>query len=164
MVSLAYNKVSSRARPLVLLHYMVARQQNVNLELFIVPLRFEEKALLVFSSERTAQTFTLSRTTPEWEWHVRACSAGELVSLLLGLYADINWILLDPLPRRALDKDMPENLVRCDDFIDYLLEHSEAAGPPRCVERCGSSITASLVRSRVRRKGFSRYVRSSTNL
>lgn len=123
MILLARDKVSPRARPSVLLRYVVARRENVDLELFSVHSRSEEKALIVFSSERTAQTFARSRA-PEREWHVRVCSAGELVSLLLGLYAGVNWVLLDPLPRHLVDKDTPENLVRCEDFIDYLLEHS----------------------------------------
>ena len=123
MILLARDKVNPRARPSVLLQYVVARRENVDLELFSIRSRSEEKALIVFSSERIAQTFALSRAL-EWEWHVRVCSAGELVSLLLGLYAGVNWVLLDPLPRHLVDKDMTENLVRCDDFIDYLLEHS----------------------------------------
>jgi hypothetical protein len=104
----------------VLLRYVIARQGNKGPELFSFSIGSDEEALAVFSSGRAAQSFALSNTLG-WEWHARVCSAGELVSLLLGPYAGIEWVLLDPLPGCLAAGDTPANFMRWENFVDYLL-------------------------------------------
>ena len=52
---------------------------------------------------------------------MRACSTGELVSLLLGPYMDIDWVQLDPPSGRFAPGDAPINLAQWEDFVDDLL-------------------------------------------
>jgi len=56
-----------------------------------------EKALPVFSFEDEAGMF-LGLGTLRGGWRVRETTTGELVSILLGPHADVEWVLLDPLP------------------------------------------------------------------
>lgn len=107
----------------VLLHYVLAREGNQGPVLFRLPLGFDEEALAVFSSGRAAQSFALSNALGQ-EWRTRICSAGELASLLLGPYACIECVLLDPLPGYLAAGDSPTNLMRWEDFLDYLLASS----------------------------------------
>ncbi len=80
----------------VLLHYAIARHRNDGLRLLHVPLGFNEEALVVFSSLEVAQRYFLCEVF-SGKWYARECSGGELVSLLLGPYEGIEWVLLDPL-------------------------------------------------------------------
>jgi hypothetical protein len=104
----------------VLLHYAIARRKVNRLELFCVPLKSGVEVLPVFSSRKAAQNFVCSNAS-EWEWYSRECSPGELVSLLLGPYVDVQWVLLDPLPRYLKIEDRPANLMHWKSFVDYLL-------------------------------------------
>jgi hypothetical protein len=104
----------------VLLHYVLAREGNQGPVLFRLPLGFDEEALAVFSSGRAAQSFALSNALGQ-EWRTKICSAGELASWLLGPYACIECVLLDPLPGYLAAGDSPTNLTRWEDFLDYLL-------------------------------------------
>ena len=103
-----------------LLYYAIAQDGDNRLRLLHVPLEFGEEALVLFSSWEAAQGFFLSDVSRE-EWHARECSAGELASLLLGLYVDIDWVLLDPLPGCLTIGGTPTNLMRRKDFVDHLL-------------------------------------------
>ena len=109
-----------RALRPVLLQYAIAQYGNKGLRLLSVPLGFSEEALLVFSSWEAAQSFFLSDAS-QGEWHVRECSGGELVSLLLGLYKDLGWVLLDPLPAHLVPGEIPTNLASRENFVNYLL-------------------------------------------
>ena len=104
----------------VLLQYVLAREANKGPVLFSLPLDFDEEALAVFSSGRTAQSFALSSVLTQ-EWRTRICSAGELASLLLGPYVGTEWVLLDPLPGCLAVGNTLTNLTRWEDFLDYLL-------------------------------------------
>lgn len=117
----AYGEIGRRsAGQPVLLQYVLARDGNKGPELFRLPLGFDEEALVVFSSGRAAQRFALSNALGQ-EWRTRICSAGELVSWLLGPYMGTEWVLLDPLPGYSAAEDTPTNRTRWEDFVDYLL-------------------------------------------
>ena len=108
------------SRP-VLLHYAIARDGDSGTRLLHTPSEFREEVLIVFSSSEMAQDFFLSDIL-RVDWHTRECSAGELVSLLLGPYKDIEWVLLDPSSRvRLTEEGNQANLMGREDFIDYLL-------------------------------------------
>jgi hypothetical protein len=78
----------------VLLHYAIARHGQDGLRLLHVPLGFDEAALVAFSSWGAAQRYFLSEVF-SGEWYARECSGGKLISLLLGPYKSIEWVLLD---------------------------------------------------------------------
>jgi hypothetical protein len=84
-----------------LVRYAIARHASNGLRLLHVPLGFGEEALVLFSSWEAAREYCsfrrrfLSEVFSE-EWHAIECSSGELVSLLLGPYEAIEWVLLDP--------------------------------------------------------------------
>ena len=115
----------------VLLHHAIARHGDDGPRLLHVPLGLGEEALVVFSSRERARRYCLSRRRflPEVfgeEWHERVCSAGELVSLLLGPYTGLGWVLLDPPPgMRFAEGDAQEaNLASRERFVDQLLEQA----------------------------------------
>jgi hypothetical protein len=108
------------ARQPVLLHYVIAQHEANGPKLLHVPLESGEEMLPVFSSEVAARDFLLSNVLGQ-AWYVREFYAGELVSLLLGLYADIEWVLIDPLPEEHTAEDKPAAIAHWKSFVDYLL-------------------------------------------
>ena len=111
----------------VLRHYAIARREASGLELLHVTLRGGEEALPVFSFGTTAQDYLASGGLAAG-WYARECYAGELVSLLLGLYAGVDGVLLDPVHDCAAGGSTPENFVRWGSFVGYLLGDG-SAGP-----------------------------------
>ena len=112
--------ITHNARQPVLPHYVIARHEANGLELLHIPLEPGEETLPVFSSEVTARDFLLSNTLGQ-EWYVRKAYAGELASLLLGLYAGIEWVLIDPRPGEHTTEDNPADIEHWESFVDYLL-------------------------------------------
>lgn len=109
-----------RAKRPVLLHYVLARHEGTRLELLHVTLKSGKQVLPVFTSRRAAQNILFSKALSRG-WYARESYAGDLLSLLCGLYAGTEWVLLDPLPERLAVEDLPANLMRWEDFVDYLL-------------------------------------------
>ena len=124
----AHDEVTRPALRPVLLRYAIARHGDDGLRLLHVPLGFGEEALVVFSSRETARRYYLSRRhflseVFGEEWHARVCSAGELVSLLLGPYEGLDWVLVDPQSgMRYAEGSMQADLVSRERFVDQLLE------------------------------------------
>ena len=126
----ARDEVTRPALRTVPLYYAIARHGDDGLKLLHVPLGFNEEALVVFSSWETARRYCLSRRhflseVFDEEWHARVCSAGELVSLLLGPYEGLDWVLLDPQPgRRFAEGSAQADLVSRERFMNQLLEQA----------------------------------------
>jgi hypothetical protein len=78
--------------------HAIVRYEPNHLEFLRVSSKVGEEALPVFSSEEMARRFLLSGAFDEG-WRVRWCSTGEMISLLLGLCADVESVLLDPPTR-----------------------------------------------------------------
>lgn len=114
--------------PVLLLHYAIARQGRDGPRLLCVPLGFDEEALILFSARGAAQRYCLARRrflseVFNEEWYARECSPGELVSLLLGPYEGIGWMLVDPPPgERIVVGSTQADLISRERFIDYLLD------------------------------------------
>ena len=112
------------------LHYAIARHGNDGPRLLHIPLGFGEEALVVFSSWKKARRYYLSRRqflseVFGEEWHARVCSAGELVSLLLGPYEGLDWVLLDPQPGMRFTEDSTQvDLASRERFVNQLLEQA----------------------------------------
>jgi hypothetical protein len=119
----------------VFLHYALARYGDNGLQLLHVPLGFGEEALVLFSSWETARRYYLSRRhflseVFSSEWEPRACSAGELVSLLLGPYEGLEWVLLAPQPgARVTAGSAQANLMSRERFVEQLLEQALPVPP-----------------------------------
>lgn len=126
----ARGEVPSAALRSVLLCYAIARAENDGLRLLHIPLGFGEEALVVFSSREAARRYCISRRrflseVFGEEWHAQVCSAGELVSLLLGPYEGLDWVLLDPQPGiRIAEGSMQADLVSRERFVNQLLEQA----------------------------------------
>jgi hypothetical protein len=89
--------------------------------LFHILLESGGESLPVLSSRDAARDF-VRQYALEPGWHVKEGPAGELVSLLLGPYANTEWVLLDPLTWHLPGKDTPPNLVHRESFTSQLLE------------------------------------------
>jgi hypothetical protein len=76
--------------------------------------------LPVFSFEQLARRFLRSGNFGP-EWYVRESYNGELISLLLGLCADIEWILPNPLPEPLAAQDALLNLMDRESFVYFLM-------------------------------------------
>ena len=104
-----------------LLKYVIARHEEGNLQLFYVALEAgEEKALPVFSFEQLARAFLRSADLGP-QWHLSTLYSGVLVSLLLGPYQDVRWVLPNPLPEPLTAEDALLNLVDRGSFVSFLL-------------------------------------------
>ena len=108
----------SAGRP-VLVHHVVARQGNKGLEVLCIPLEGKGETLPVFTAGWAARGYLFAGVAPCGGWYVRACTPGELVSLLVGLYAGVAGVALDPRPGRIGGE--AANVMPRENFVDYLL-------------------------------------------
>ena len=104
----------------VLPYYVIARCEASGLKLLRIPLESGEEALPVFSSEVAARDFLLSDTLGQG-WYVRESYPGELVSLLLGLCAGVEWVLIDALSGEQAAEGNPTDIAHWESFVGYLL-------------------------------------------
>ncbi len=110
----------------VLRYHAIARHGGHGPELLHVALRTGEEVLPLFSSGGTARDFLATRDL-DGTWYTRECYAGELVSLLLGLYAGVDGVLLDPVDGDEVEGYVPENFVYWESFVGYLLGDGQCA-------------------------------------
>jgi len=106
------------ARRPVLVHHVVARQGDKGLEVLRIPLQGKGETLPVFTAGWAARRYLFAEP-PGGGWYVRACTPGELVSLLVGLYASVEWVALDPMPGHGGGE--AANVMPRENFVDYLL-------------------------------------------
>jgi hypothetical protein len=99
---------------------VIVRHKTCGLELLRISLESGEEVLPVFSSAEAAGRFLLSGALGE-SWCVRECSAGEMVSLLFGPCANVERVLLNPLPEPLTAKEGLMNPVYRESFIASLL-------------------------------------------
>jgi hypothetical protein len=104
----------------VSLYFVISRRGTRGPELFHISSEYGEEILPVLSSRGAPQDLALHHALGP-EWYAKECSTGELASLLLGPYADTEWVLLDPLGLCLPTKDAPVNLVRRKSFTSQLL-------------------------------------------
>ncbi len=112
----------------VIRHHAIARSGTRGLELWHVALPGGAEVLPLFSSGETARDFLASRDL-DGAWYARECYAGELASLLLGLYAGIDGVLIDPAHGGPADGYAPESFVHWESFVGYLLGDGQSAPP-----------------------------------
>ena len=108
---------ASERRPAPL-HHVVTRDGDKGLEVLRVSLRGKGDALPVFSAGWAARGYLFAEA-PGGGWYVKTCAPGELISLLVGPCAGVEWVMLDPRPGRHAGE--VANLMRWENFVDYLL-------------------------------------------
>jgi len=104
--------------PPVLVHHVVARQGDKGLEMLRIPLSGKGETLPVFTAQWAARSYLFAEPSGGG-WYVSACTPGELVSLLVGRYASVEWVALDPRPGRSGGE--AANMMPRENFVDYLL-------------------------------------------
>jgi hypothetical protein len=107
----------SALRP-VLVHHLVVRQGDKGLEVLRILLEGKGETLPVFTAGWAARGYLFTEPSGGG-WYVTACTPGELVSLLVGLYAGVEWVALDPRPGRSGGE--VANVMPRENFVDYLL-------------------------------------------
>ncbi len=83
------------------------------------------RVLLVFCFEEEAEMFLLLGGYDGSGWQVRESSAGELVSVLCGLCADVEGVALDPLPEMLEDGTIDLVEVERRRFVRQLTDRSD---------------------------------------
>src|SRR5215203_3206423 len=100
-------------------HHVVARDGDKGLEVLRVPLEGKGLVLPVFSAGWAARGYLFAEA-PGGGWYVRVCTPGQLISLLVGPCAGVEWIALDPRPGPRSGGEAA-NLMPRENFVDYLL-------------------------------------------
>jgi hypothetical protein len=100
------------------LHYVVVKDSDKGLEVLRVPLGGNGEALPVFSAGWAARGYLFAEA-PGGGWYVKTCTPGELVSLLVGSCAGVDWVALDTRPGRSGGETA--NVMPWENFMDYLL-------------------------------------------
>jgi hypothetical protein len=104
----------------VSLYFVISRRGIRGPELFHISWESGGEILPVLSSRGAAQDLALHHALGP-EWYAKECSTGELASLLLGPYADTEWVLLDPLGLCLPTKGAPATFVGRKSFTSQLL-------------------------------------------
>ena len=101
------------------LHYVVAKDGDEGLEVLRVPLGTNGEALPVFSAGWAARGYLFAEA-PGGGWYVKTCTPDELVSLLVGPCASVEWVALDPRLGPCSGGEAA-NVMPRENFVDYLL-------------------------------------------
>jgi hypothetical protein len=106
-------------RRLARMHHVVARDGDKGLEVLLLPLEGKGEALPVFFAGWAARGYLFAEA-PGGGWYVRACTPDELVSLIVGPCAGVEWVALDPRPGPRSGGEAATVMPR-ENFVDYLL-------------------------------------------
>jgi hypothetical protein len=105
-------------RSLAPLHYVVVRHGDKGLEVLRIRLEWKGEALPVFSAGWAARGYLFAEALGGG-WYVSTYTPGELVSLLVGPCAGVEWVALDPRPGPRSGGEMA-NVMPWENFMDYL--------------------------------------------
>jgi hypothetical protein len=101
-----------------LLHYVVVRHGEKGLEV-LIRLEGKGEVLPVFSAGWAARGYLFAES-PGGGWYVSTYTPGELISLLVGSCAGVEWVALDLRPGPRSGGEVA-NLMPRENFVDYLL-------------------------------------------
>ena len=101
------------------LHHVVTRDDDEGLEVLRILLDEKGETLPVFSAGWAARGYLFAEA-PGGGWYVRTYTPGELVSLLVGPCASVEWVALDPRPGHRNGGEAVTVMPR-ENFADYLL-------------------------------------------
>ena len=100
------------------LHYVVVRHGEKELEVLRIRLEGKGEVLPVFSAAWAARGYLFAEALGGG-WYVKTCTPDELVSLLVGPCAGVEWVALDTRPGRS--EGEATNVMPWGNFVDYLL-------------------------------------------
>jgi hypothetical protein len=110
-------------------HYVVAKDGDKGLEVLRMPLKGNGDALPVFSAGWAARGYLFAEA-PGGGWYVKTCTPDELVFLLVGSCAGVEWVALDPRPGQRREGEAATVMPR-ENFVDYLLGLTRSLVAPR---------------------------------
>ena len=99
-------------------HYVVTRDGEKGLEVLRVLLERKGGVLPVFSAGWVARGYLFAEA-PGGGWYVRACTPGELDSLIVGPCAGVELVALDPRPGPRSGGEAA-TVMPWENFVDYL--------------------------------------------
>lgn len=107
--------------------YLIVRHSHHQMEVLISPVG-SRAALPVFSAKHKASNFLrFGAFGPEW--HVRESTAGELISLLMGHIADVEYVVLDPPSGLAASEEVSPERLSKKTFIGSLMKEPMLMSP-----------------------------------
>ena len=101
-----------------LVHHLVAKHGEEGLEVLRILLDERGETLPVFSAGWAARGYLFAEA-PGGGWYVKTCIPGELVHLLVGSGAGVEWVALDPRPGH--NGGEVANVMPRENFVDYML-------------------------------------------
>jgi hypothetical protein len=110
--------------------WVITSYENNRMDLYTIYPDLDGGFLAVFSFEEEAEAFLWLLGDEEKKqqgWHSEQTTAGGLVSVLLGPYADMKRVALDPLPLPVGKAMLPLVSMNRDPFLQYLLEERRGA-------------------------------------
>jgi hypothetical protein len=109
--------------------WVITSYENNRMDLYTIYPDLDGGFLAVFSFEEEAEAFLwlLGDEEKQQGWHSEQTTAGGLVSVLLGPYADMKRVALDPLPLPVGKAMLPLVSMNRDPFLQYLLEERRGA-------------------------------------
>ena len=100
-------------------HHVVARDGDEGLEVLRVPMEGKGQVLPVFSAGWAARGYLFAEA-PGGGWYARAYTSDEMISMLAGPCAGVEWVALDSRPGRR-SAGGAANVMPRKHFVDYLL-------------------------------------------
>jgi hypothetical protein len=109
--------------------WVITSYENNRMDLYTIYPDLDGGFLAVFSFEEEAEAFLwlLGDEEKQQGWHSEQTTAGGLVSVLLGPYADMKRVALDPLPLPVGRAMLPLVSINRAPFLQYLLEERRGA-------------------------------------
>lgn len=114
----------------VFVRYLITRLEHNRLGVLTVSASGGMEALPVFSTKLAALAFLRVRDC-ETGWEVRESTAGELISLLMGHVADVEYVTLDPPPDTGITAEPSVEIVGKSNFINRLMQEPLARAAHR---------------------------------
>jgi hypothetical protein len=111
--------------------WIITRYEDNRMDALTIGSDLDRGFLALFSYEEEAEAFLLLLGDNEKKkrWQSEQTTAGGLVSVLLGPYADVKGVALDPLPMALSREMLPLVSMSRDRFLQYLLvDRRGAAG------------------------------------
>jgi hypothetical protein len=105
--------------------WVITSYQDDRTELLTIDAGVEGRFLAIFSFEEEAETFLsllVDGDEEKKEWQSEQAEAGELVSVLVSPYAEVERVALDPLPLPLGRAMLPLVSVHRDTFLGFLVE------------------------------------------
>jgi hypothetical protein len=102
-------------------YWIITKHDPSSLRGLTISLASGGEALAVFSFKEEAELFHILAQISEG-WQVKESSAGEIISLLMGLHANVGSVALDPAPEMLAQKSGGLVSLSRERFMDLILD------------------------------------------